>query len=763
MKEAPGFFVPGRNCWRVEHADRIAFLVDAKAYFDAVREALIRARRSIIILGWDIDSQMRLVPGGANDGWPEPLGAFLDALVARHSGLDARILSWDFAVLYAFEREWMPSLKLHWATHPRLHFRLDARHPFGASHHQKVVVIDDAIAFVGGLDLTRSRWDTTEHAEAAPHRVDHDGKAFGPFHDVQIAVDGRAAAALGELARTRWARSFGPQAIPATGVDDPAPPPSVSEPEHDRWPAGLVPDLTDAEVAIARTEPPFDGRSGVDEVACLFADAIGSARAHLYVESQYFTSDAIATAMEKRLRGADAPEMVIVIPERESGWLEQNTMGILRARLHRRLAAADAHGRYRPLVPVLPWCDAERRVGILNLHSKVLIADDDFLTIGSANLSNRSLGFDTECNLAVAAHGDDARARRTRAAIAALRARLLGEHLGVAAARVAETLAATASLVATIAALSPRSPAGQRTLVASDPPLPSELDVAVPDADLLDPARPIDADQMMHAFVPSPAHRPVRFGLVAAALAVLALAALALAWRVTPLSHLLNVQTLVDFGQTASASPLAPLAVVAVYVAGGLIVMPVTLLIAVTGIVFGPVLGALYALAGSVASAAVTYGIGRVLGREKVERYAGPRINRVSARLARSGIVAVAIVRLLPLAPFSIVNVIAGTTQIRLRDFLIGTAIGLMPGIVVTVVFVDRVTAAVRQPGWVTFLLLALVAAAIVGVSLFAKRKLDTKRRVEERHGKEQEHAPEVPSHDADSPGNESSQRRDAV
>src|SRR5438105_1846954 len=196
----------GRNCWRIERAERAAFLIDGEAYFGAVRDALARARRSFFIIGWDIDSRMQLVPGGARDGLPAPLGDFLNAVVAGRRGLRGYVLSWDFAMLYAMEREWLPIFKLDWRTHRRLSFRLDDRHPPGTSHHQKVIVVDDAVAFVSGYDLTRERWDTSAHANDDPRRVDHRGHPYAPFHDVGMIVAGDCARALGELARERWRR-----------------------------------------------------------------------------------------------------------------------------------------------------------------------------------------------------------------------------------------------------------------------------------------------------------------------------------------------------------------------------------------------------------------------------------------------------------------------------------------------------------------------------------------------------------------------------
>jgi phospholipase D1/2 len=115
---------------------------------------------------------------------------------------------------------------------------------------------------------------------------------------------------------------------------------------------------------------------------------------------------------------------------------------------------------------------------------------------------------------------------------------------------------------------------------------------------------------------------------------------------------------------------------------GGFLMIPVTLLIAAVGVAFGPLLGFTYAALGAYSSAAVGFLIGRTLGREPVRRLAGPRLNRISRRLARSGIVAVTLLRLLPIAPFTLVNVVAGAMQLRFRDFFAGTVLGMLPGIV---------------------------------------------------------------------------------
>jgi uncharacterized membrane protein YdjX (TVP38/TMEM64 family) len=192
----------------------------------------------------------------------------------------------------------------------------------------------------------------------------------------------------------------------------------------------------------------------------------------------------------------------------------------------------------------------------------------------------------------------------------------------------------------------------------------------------------------------------------------------------TPLTDWLALDQWIDAGASLRDSGWAPLAVVLVYCAAGLLAFPLLALVAATAMVFGPVLGPVYTLAGALSSAALTFALGRALGRETVRKLAGSRINELSRRLARRGLVAVAFVRMLPIAPFSIVNVVAGASHIRWSDFLLGTVIGLTPGIVTLTFFVDRVIAAIREPGAGTFALLAVAAAVIVGLAWVLRRKL---------------------------------------
>lgn len=703
---------PDRNCWRLVHANRAAFLIDGQAYFSALRAALEQARKSILIVGWDIDSKIWLVRDDLPHEHPVQLGEFLNALVTERQGLEAHVLIWDFAMIYALERELLPLYKLRWQSHHHLHFHMDDEHPIGASHHQKIVVVDDAVAFVGGFDLTKRRWDTSEHRPEDPRRRDPDGDTYTPFHDVQMIVDGKAAAALGELARKRWQRATA-KSIQPPAVDD----------QIDPWPGYLQPDLKDVEIAIARTEPAHAGNPEVREVERLYLDAIACAQDTIYIENQYLTSVTVGQALVARLMDDQGPEIVLILPYKSSGWLEHTTMDVLRARLLRKLRDADRHGRLRIYYPDVSGLGEQ----CINLHAKILIVDDGLVRVGSSNLSNRSMGLDTECDLAIEANGH----QHIEKAILDFRNRLLGEHLGTEPATISQTATKTGSLIQAIETLRHQH---DRTLKDLNGEVPASLDETVPDSSIIDPESPLDPDRLTDALVPEEERKPAGRRLLSRVGIIVAVLALAAAWRWTPLGEWLDVGTLTAWVIGLQDSPLGGIVAIGGFLIGSLIAFPVTLLILVTALVFGPVLGFVYSLVGTLLGAILTYGIGHLLGRNTLRRLGGSRINNLSRWLAHRGIITMLTVRLLPVAPFTIINLVAGASHISFRDYALGTLLGMTPGMLALTIFADSVQNAVQDPQPANFALLAgVIALIIVGaftIRRWLKRRTKTKRSV---------------------------------
>ena len=453
----------GRNAWRIERADKATVIVDAANYYAVAKGLMENAQRRIFIAGWDFDTRITLCPDKKGEG--EQLGEFLLRLAEEKPDLQIDVLKWNFGAMKQFVRPRALRWLWHWWRQPNIDMRLDSSHPFGCSHHQKILVIDESIAACGGIDISTHRWDKRGHDDADPHRTGPDGKPYAPWHDVTMLVKGKVAAALGELGRERWKTCTREKLDPIEGLDD-------------DWPEDLEPMFEDVDIAIARTRAEYDGNPEVREVEALWLDMVCAAKDFLYIENQYFTSAKVAAAIADRMKEADPPEIVMVMPHCADGWLEQQAMDGARAMLIDQIGKVDAKSRFRVYMPV-----TKKGEGIY-VHAKVSIMDDRLLRVGSANLNNRSFGLDSECDLLL--DGGRAANGGNEQAMTALRHDLLAEHLGVTAARFAKAEKDKGSMIAAIEALRGKG----KTLK----PLPMEAfndaQKFVADHQLMDPEHP---------------------------------------------------------------------------------------------------------------------------------------------------------------------------------------------------------------------------------------------------------------------------------
>lgn len=457
---------PGWNCWRVEQSGRFAVITDADDYFRTVRQAMLQARHSILMIGWDFDARIHL--GDNADGGPAALGDFVMWLARRTPTLHVRLLRWDTGALKSLFRGSTLLTILRWKMHPRITLRLDGKHPLASSHHQKIVVIDDCLAFCGGIDMTEGRWDTREHVDDDPRRVSASGKPLKPWHDATTAFDGPAARALGDLARDRWRIACGEELSP------------ISDSSR-CWPDGLAPTFRDVPLAIARTRPEIPDVHPAFEIEQMYLDLIARAQRVIYAESQYFASRRIAQAIARRLVEEDPPEIVIINPVGAQGWLEPLAMDTARAQLVEALRRLDHRGRLRIYHPVTA------KGAEIYVHAKVMIVDDLYLRVGSSNFNNRSMRLDTECDVMLAA--DRPGAEATRARITALRDDMLAEHLALSPEAVSDAIAAHGGLIAAIEAH--RGPQGEgRTLIPYEIPELTDFQAWLADNEILDPEGP---------------------------------------------------------------------------------------------------------------------------------------------------------------------------------------------------------------------------------------------------------------------------------
>lgn len=725
---------PGHNCWRLEQAERIGVCIDGEAYFAHLRTSLIAAHRSIAITAWDIHSRVELVRPAPQDGWPSELGALLTRLLATRPQLEVFILLWDYAPIYLLEREPLFFGEAPWSKdaskrHPRLHFIKDGRHPLMASQHQKLVVIDQAVAYCGGFDISKWRWDTSAHRAEEPRRRDPDGDPYPPYHDLQLLVDGAAAVALGELFAYRWARAGGTR-LPLEAAAITAERAKAGWP--DPWPRALPTLFERTPVGIARTLPAFEGQAEARESEQLYLDMIRTARTLLYIENQYLTSRRIAEALRQSLAQPHGPEIVLILPRETGHWLEQHTMDLIRARLLKGLRRADHHQRLQVFYPEV----AGLGEASMMVHAKLMIADDAILRIGSSNLSNRSMGLDSECDLGIQANS--AAMRRT---IRGLRQRLLAMFLAVEPEQLAQLerdLGSTARALDQLRARAAGGEPAQETDAARPHPAPSpalsptlsptlsleplgddldpEWDRQLPDERLIDPDRPL-SPELVGDVVIGAEHEPhARWRTWVSLATLLLFLALAAAWRWTPLGEWLQPALLAETARALSDSLWGVPLAMTLFVLASLAAVPVTLLILVTTLVFEPISGALVALASSTVSAIAGYGLGSYTGARAVEARLGGRLADLRQRLSHKGILAIVTLRIVPVAPFVVLNLIAGAMRVRFRDYVLGTLFGMTPAIVAMAFFAEGLLTLLGRADMRSLALIVAVALAAIGL-----------------------------------------------
>lgn len=406
-----------QSCWRLSRCDDARLLVDAKDYYAAFYRAALSAERRIQLAGWQFDSSVEILRGDEARAAEHPtrLLPFLEALCRRRPELEIFILAWDFNPVFALEREWLQAAVFGLGP-ANLHFQFDDRHALGASHHQKIAVIDDRLAFSGGIDLAASRWDDRDHRLDNPLRVTK-GTPQKPYHDTMIALTGPVVCDLEALFIGRWEAATGQRLAPlcSNGRGEPI------------ELAGAVP-IAAKVAGICRTER--SGERLVTEILTLYERAIAAAEHSIYIETQYFTARTVRDALIRRMTSEGRPplDVAIVMPLGADTEKERVVLGAAQERLLASLTETAARHGCR----VRAYCSAaagsEGAPIPTFIHSKVLIVDDRLLAVGSANLTNRSLLLDTELTVAFEETNPEGALAQS---IATVRANLLSEHAGV--------------------------------------------------------------------------------------------------------------------------------------------------------------------------------------------------------------------------------------------------------------------------------------------------------------------------------------------
>jgi phospholipase D1/2 len=201
-------------------------------------------------------------------------------------------------------------------------------------------------------------------------------------------------------------------------------------------------------------------------------------------------------------------------------------------------------------------------------------------------------------------------------------------------------------------------------------------------------------------------------------------AALAAAWRFTPLSEFITGENISAWARAVRDYPWAPVIVILAYTPTAFLMFPRPVLTLFTVIAFGPWLGFVYGMVGVVISALVTYYAGRVLKRDTVKRVAGDNLNHAAKTVRDHGLLAMIAMRIVPAAPFAVEGIIAGAVRIKLWHYTLGTVLGMAPGMLATSVFGAQLTAALEDPSTINWWIIAAVVAVFVAMTYVVKRWL---------------------------------------
>jgi phosphatidylserine/phosphatidylglycerophosphate/cardiolipin synthase-like enzyme len=381
--------------------NELEVLVDGERAIGAICAALKQARSHVHLAGWHVTPSFEIERDGSS---PETLRALLAALAER---VDVRVLVWAGPPAPVFEpkRSDVKRIRDELTDGTRIRCVLDARERTMHCHHEKLVIVDDEVAFVGGIDLTSlsgDRWD------------DHDHPARGRlgWHDVATRLRGPAVADVAEHFRARW------QEVASEPLSPPRPQPSVGA----------------TTVQVLRTVPDHTYEfvpNGDFRILDAYVRALRAARRLIYLENQFLWSTEIAEILAAKLRDppADDFRLVLLLPAHPN-----NGADTTRGQLGRLVEAADGSDR---LLAATINCRSGSRTHALYVHAKVGIVDDRWLTVGSANLNEHSLFNDTEMNVLT---DDEQLARRTRLELWAEHLELPVEQVEGDAARVVDEL-----------------------------------------------------------------------------------------------------------------------------------------------------------------------------------------------------------------------------------------------------------------------------------------------------------------------------------
>ena len=698
IENSDSLFKPGRNCEAVEVASYASILIDCATYYRALYEAINAAKHSVFVLGWDIDSRIELLRG--EDAKPYGDCTTLFKLVQRKARENPDIQfflnRWDYSVLMSIDRE--NFAVRHWKKHSpeNVHYCLDDALPTGASHHQKVIVVDDEVVFCGGMDVALNRWDKREHYPVCEERADpgdlyhlNTHQHFGPYHDIQFVLAGPAARPFAKLVRERWRRASCGAAIPIRENAEIYEMPAA-------WPKSTKPEFHNVPLAMATTQPEWDDAVPSRQIEQLYLDMIGKAERFIYMENQYFSRLNVAEALNRRLR--EVPELrVLLVSSRDPhGKIEGMAMWHGRLKFREILESGGVGDRVALAYPISKVKDEEK---CIHIHSKLMIIDDHYLRVGSSNVNNRSMALDTECDIVIEGNSEESRRQ-----IADIRNDLIREHTGREAASIEKMVKEGISPEKFLNYIT-HSRQHLRRIDDEKYRRHRFTAFAMRIADPCEPLLPVAFSMKL-----------AKIKWMKILMALLVVAGFALLWQVTPLAEYARPEKIAPLLEQVRNTPWALPAGLVLYVILMMLFFPHMVMTGVTVLAFPPGQAFFIIMAGSLISSAMGFALGEKLGLKSMHAILGEAAGKISGYAKKGGVLGITLLRLVPIAPFTAVNLALGMLEIPFMTLMVGTFLGNLPGAVVGVFLGQSALELWRNPNPKNITYLLLGVAAWVGI-----------------------------------------------
>ncbi|MCH2546493.1 MAG: VTT domain-containing protein [Alphaproteobacteria bacterium] len=682
----------GENCEFISTADHAAVLIDCANYYNALYESICNAKHSIFVLGWDIDGRIKLCRDG-NKKNPR----FFDLIqwkAKENPDLQVFLNRWDYSIFMAKDREAFGSWRWRNKSASNVHYCLDGATPLGASHHQKIIVIDDEVAYCGGMDIALDRWDQRDHMPCNHKRIDPGAidsqlHKFEPYHDTQMVMSGPVVEVFSKIARDRWKLGTGEETItmrqrPQTTDVPPA------------WPQSTKSQFTHVDLAISRTLPQWGAVEKTHHIKSLYIDMINKAENFIYMENQFLSQDDIAQALNDRLLEKPKLQVLLVSCYDPQGAMQRKSLWQGRVRFRDLVEANGVADRVTMASVITRFDQVEKPVRI---HSKLTVVDDTYLRVGSSNINNRSMYMDTECDVVI-----EAKDAATRTQIAAIRNDLIREHTGQEIKDIQQIIDSQEKPEAFLKYLSHSC---QHLRKINDEQYRYERFAGLANflADPKKPLIPVGISMFLS-----------KIHTMRVLMVVIAIALMALIWKFTPLAEYATPETIVPILEEVRNTPWSVPLAMAIYTIATLLFFPHMAMTATIVLVFSPLQAFSIAMTGSLVSGAIGFWIGRKLGMRSMRALLGNVAEKVSVYAKKGGLGGITLLRLLPVAPYTAVNLALGMLEISFWVFMGGTFLGTLPGTVIAAYLGESVLDAWKNPNSENLMLLAGGLAAWISV-----------------------------------------------